>query len=457
MHPLRTATLFVAASAAIALAIAVSRPNGEVESTSFAPAIAPQTADAAPLRSDVHAEASADAAPGARESAQPLRAETTPGANDATRALFEPVDRATERSLPSLRSRPMVVRERFARVDVARLRGAPDSAAGPQGREALPFELFDDVAFEIVYDREDEHAATENGRVWLGHVAGVEDSTVTVAVQDDATYALVQLPGGERYEVSYAGDDVHRVVELDPSAFPPEQLPLEAAAPPPVPEMGADTGGEPLPPAAGDETPEGNTIVDLMVVYTADARDAAGGQAAIETRIQNAVALANSAYVNSLVPITHQLVHQQLVDYTEPTSSAFHTALDHVTSTSDGVLDEIHGLRDQYGADVVSLMIDDWSYCGLAWITRPATSWAHNYGFNVNLWYCVGGTRTLHHEIGHNQGLAHDIDNSGSSGVYPYSYGLQVDNHFHTVMAYDSRYGCATPCPAINHFSNQLV
>jgi hypothetical protein len=120
-------------------------------------------------------------------------------------------------------------------------------------------------------------------------------------------------------------------------------------------------------------------------------------------------------------------------------------------------MDEIHALRDQYGADVVSLVIDDWSYCGIGWIVNPAAGWSQAYGFNVNLWYCVGTTRTLHHEIGHNQGLAHDIDNAGSPGAFPYSYGLQVDAGFHTVMAYDSRYGCASPCPAINHFSNPLV
>jgi len=377
------------------------------------------------------------------------RAEQRP---HSQRALFEPVDADTARRLPSFRNRPMVVRERFAHVDLARLRSAPDQRDGAGAMAPLPFDLFDDAEFEVVLDREDEHAAIAGGRVWLGHVAGIEDSSVTLALQDDATHALVQLPSGERYEISYAGDDVHRIVELDPTAFPPEQLPSEAALPPEP-----DTGAEAMPPAAGAETAAGNTIVDLMVVYTAAARDAAGGQAAIESRIQQAVALANEAYANSLVPITHQLVHQQLVDYTEASSSAFHTALNDITGTTDGYLDEIHALRNQYGADVVSLLIDDWSYCGLGWIVNPASSWSNNYGFNVNLWYCVGTTRTLHHEIGHNQGLAHDVDNASASGAFPYSYGLQVDTHFHTVMAYDSRYGCATPCPAINYFSNPLV
>jgi len=347
-----------------------------------------------------------------------------------------------------------VLRERLVSLDVDRLRATPprSDAAGVADAatpERLSFDLFDDADFEVVLDREDPLAAIGSGRVWRGHIAGIDDSSVTLAVQGPAAHAVIQLPTGERFEVTYAGENIHRVIELDPSQFPPEKLPV--AAGPRGPE------DEPEPPATGAATVEGSTLIDVMVLYTPAAQNAAGGRSAIETRIQQAIALANEAYENSLVSIRHRLVHTGPVNYTTPASDPFITALNELTGTSDGAMDEIHALRTAVGADVVSLLIDDWSYCGIGWVVNPASSWSPRYAFNVNLWHCVGTSRTLHHEIGHNQGLAHDVDNAGGDGVFPYSYGLQADGGFHTVMAYDSRFGCASPCPAINYFSNAFV
>jgi len=365
-------------------------------------------------------------------------------------AFFEEVSPEASERVSSWADERRVLRERLVRVDLRQLwpRSVDPGSAYPPMPERLTFDLFEDAAFEIILDRLDSHSANGSGLIWLGHVEGVEDSSVTLAIHGRAVQALVQLPSGERFELTHAGHGVHRILELDPAAFPPEEEPEAVEGATGLAEP------EPIEPAAAAD---GSAIVDVMVLYTPAARDAAGGHDAIEARIQLAISVANQAYENSLVPIRHRLVHSELVNYAETTTDAFNQALNQITDGGDGVMDGIHALRDAHGADVVSLLIDDLDYCGLAWVVDPSQEQASNWAFNVNLWYCVGTTRTLHHEIGHNQGLQHDIDNAGSPGVFPYSYGLQVDGQFHTVMAYDSRSGCSAPCPSINYFSNPLV
>jgi hypothetical protein len=388
--------------------------------------------------------------PSAEPGATRTRAEEPPERR-VPQALFEDAGSGARERVSSWTDKRSVLRERLVRVDLGRLgpRPADPTSISRPVPEPLRFDLFEDASFEVVLDRLDPLSAKGSGLIWLGHVAGLEHSSVTLAIQGPAVQALVQLPSGQRFEVTYAGRGVHRILELDPAAFPPEEEPQQA-------EGSFDPSeAEPLEP--GVAAADGSTIVDLMVLYTPAARDAAGGQDALEARIQQAVSVANQAYQNSLVAIRHRLVHMALVSYVEPSTDAFYTALDHLTDPNDGIMDPVHAVRDAHGADVVSLLIDSWNYCGMAWVNDPHQGGAGDWAFNVNLWYCVGSTRTLQHEIGHNQGLAHDIDNARVSGSFPYSHGLQVDGQFHTVMAYDQRFGCAAPCPAINHFSNPLV
>lgn len=70
-------------------------------------------------------------------------------------------------------------------------------------------------------------------------------------------------------------------------------------------------------------------------------------------------------------------------------------------------MDDIHELRDQYGADYVVLLVDC-SCSGVAYLTHNS-----EYAFSVtDIDYIP--YFTFHHEIGHNSDLSHDKDNAGS-------------------------------------------
>ena len=105
-----------------------------------------------------------------------------------------------------------------------------------------------------------------------------------------------------------------------------------------------------------------------------------------------AIAETNDAYELSGVNAELVLVHSELIEYTEASSNTSEVALHHLTSTTDGIIDDVHDLRSQYGADLVAMIIDDDEYCGIA-----------NFGpyksgmFSVVAWNCTTGYYSFGH------------------------------------------------------------
>ena len=190
-----------------------------------------------------------------------------------------------------------------------------------------------------------------------------------------------------------------------------------------------------------------DATIDVAVVYTPAAKEAAGGVGAMEAEIDLMIAATNEAYMASGVRQRLALVGRSEVPYTE--KARFRTHLSRLTGTSDGHLDEVHGLRDRTGADLVHLLVDrsdatDY-FCGIA--NLPGA-------FGVTWWQCRG--ETFSHELGHNMGLFHDryqVHNN-EGGVHPhpaYGYvnqrafegGAENSSRWMTVMSYPTQCGNA--------------
>ena len=122
-------------------------------------------------------------------------------------------------------------------------------------------------------------------------------------------------------------------------------------------------------------------LIDLLVVYPSAVRSEAGGAAAVEAAIASAVADSNLCYRSSLVPMQLRVVHIAEVSYT-PTG-LLNTDLSRLQNPSDGSMDNVPTLRDQYGADLVSLLTTTSDAGGLASTMQHPSNNFESSGFNV--------------------------------------------------------------------------
>ena len=195
--------------------------------------------------------------------------------------------------------------------------------------------------------------------------------------------------------------------------------------------------------------------IDVAVVYTPAAREAAGGTAAIEAVIDLMIAETNQAYAASGVRHRMALVARSEVAYDETGDSALD--LVRLENPSDGHMDAVHAMRDRTGADLVHLIFDEGDVSGIATQDGP---------FGLTCLRCGGDT--FARETGHNMGLLRDRYSEQHSGgtllPHPaYGYvnqrtfeaGTLPSSRWRTIMA-DHTHCSDTnrTCPRLLRFSN---
>ena len=175
--------------------------------------------------------------------------------------------------------------------------------------------------------------------------------------------------------------------------------------------------------------------------------DNAENLAFIKGIITLAVVETNRAYELSGINTQLRLVKTHFDStYDDYTNTTFQT-IAYLHDNGDGKLDYVHSMRDQYGADFVSMIVDTGSACGLAYMpSDPSAADA----FSLVQWNCATGYYSFGHEIAHNMGCNHDIDNAvGANGGSNYGY-KDPQAGFRSIMAFD----CSPSCPRIQYFSN---
>ena len=145
-----------------------------------------------------------------------------------------------------------------------------------------------------------------------------------------------------------------------------------------------------------------NVVIDVIVAYT---KKSARNYSDIEQDlIALAIEEANESFrVSNLGHVKLRLVHAYQTDYAEDG-----THFDHVwrfADKGDGYMEEVHGLRDKYRADVGILVVDDDKGCGLATRVNAEAEDA----FAVVHHACAAASFSLAHEIGHLLGARHEL------------------------------------------------
>ena len=292
---------------------------------------------------------------------------------------------------------------------------------------------------------------------WRGNIVGEDGSRAILTVRNGFMAGRI-LRGLDEYEIRPGPGRSHVVEQVDGSVAPVEELV--------VPDVGYsfyDSGPDY---SASFYTPPYSNSPDniqLLAVYTPQARVAAGGTPQIEVRIQSMVDHVNTAFIDSGMVARIALIHTEEITYTD----SGHVGID-LNSVSGWIPDATLGFsvpikRSFFGADLVSLIVDNGGQCaGAAYVMHIPDNEFSSWAYNVSALSC--GLGTLAHEIGHNMGFEHNPEDSARGPdvpldpyfpkypSYPWSFGHYVDGSFRTIMSYPTY--CPAGCPTLMQFSN---
>ena len=153
------------------------------------------------------------------------------------------------------------------------------------------------------------------------------------------------------------------------------------------------------------------TVIDLLVLYTTQAKTDQGGDTAIQSEIQGVVDFTNRAMQNSQIPVTIRLVRAQEITGYTATGSVMQ---DELNMQGSGNNPSFHAavlaLRNQYGADLVDLITAGSTPSSEGGFSQQMASLTPNdtLGYSAIDERSLGPSNdTLAHEIGHNLGSAH--------------------------------------------------
>ncbi|MDU9048147.1 MAG: M12 family metallo-peptidase [Candidatus Electrothrix sp. Rat3] len=283
----------------------------------------------------------------------------------------------------------------------------------PQGTK-LVTHLFDDVEIEskVLKSMRNINGVTTT----TAKVVGSQWGRVFIAESNGQVRVKILAPEqGKIFSIQYnSADGLHYALELDPQLLKVDEEDVVQ----PDPDL-LINGEESIYQMMNnlsveeDESTDATTVVDVMVVYSNDALTYAGSVDEMNNIIALGMAMAKDAHENTNTGIFLHLVHSAQVNYTGSGSRS--TDLARLANVSDGYLDEVHTLRDSYGADFVSFMLGDYSSNGGTSYLLISSAGDAPLAFSV-ITGPVFDSYTPVHEIGHNMGLSHAKDQNYQPG-----------------------------------------
>jgi len=345
-----------------------------------------------------------------------------------------PLKTATAATLFRLQLERGVSRAKLVDVDF----GAVDQDSG-KSADSLAIDAFDGTT--LVVDKERVARRGVGNYTWYGTVRGHPNGRTILTVVDGRIAGSITLADPHTgtyaiYELVPTNDGSHALKEIRQDALQTEE-PGHFHAP--------LSGGKD---ATASAQADSGDVIDVLVVFSNQTAAAVG--TGIGAQVQAAIDNTNQVYANSGINQRLRLVHYEQVNYDEHGTDAFSTALTDVTNAAGGMA-SVPGLRNAYGADLVSVFIENGGYCGIAWIGPSAA-----YGFSVVNRGCTISNNSFAHELGHNMGALHDPYQDPTIRPFTYGHGyVNLGGRFRTVMAYNDQ--CAAngfSCTRVPYMSN---
>jgi Metallo-peptidase family M12B Reprolysin-like len=335
--------------------------------------------------------------------------------------------------------------------------------------------------YEVVLDRITTQAL--GTQTWVGRIAGETlHSRVIISENNGIVFGRMMTDDGLWYIIPSAngGHEIMQIPEGTPRFYRENdtvRYDMNQFVNPPSPN--------PSEPSTAEMVPVGsNGNIDVAVFYS-QSFVAQWGMTS-SARVQHLVAVLDTALVDSDTGLRARLVFNGPVTLTNDNVDQAQTLAnlsgiadpnEAPTITQD--LSALRAVRQSHGADLVGIIQianNGHGGCGIAnLLGSPSTdgdinaNWA-NRGYSVTGdWFGGGGfcsDITYAHEVGHNLGMAHNVEDSGiGTGVRTYANGHREDCDFITIMSYPTQGGnCPPGAPRTignemeaPHFSNPSI
>ena len=273
--------------------------------------------------------------------------------------LFMTVENAED---IQVKKRLTTVRSRLVNIDFSLLPDPEENfVAEPEGEMELILNFFSGLEFTALIQKIEKNRSGSYS--WYGILKDVPFSQVVLVVNQGTVFGQISKPNFT-YQIRHITNGIHAVYEVDPSKFPPDGEPIapeieSKSSTITNPQKESDGTSEPAPPSLEDSlyqnpfpksgigygqmgdaplsgiatkpdtlTSSSNssasdpgtqsddgTVIDVLVVYTAEALVVEGGTSAIESLIDLSISLTNSIYSNSGVDHILRLIGQQEISF----------------------------------------------------------------------------------------------------------------------------------------------
>jgi hypothetical protein len=268
---------------------------------------------------------------------------------------------------------------------------------------------------------------------WAGALRDDHGGGTTLVSRNGEITGSISSPAG-LYRITPLSGGVQALIEVDATKFPKDE---------PDTFRTKKSQNEQFQPQGASKADAAQVQIDILVAYTSMAKAAV---ADIDATIALAVAEANQSYANSGVNIHLNVVDSFQAAYTE-SGKTFETILSDFVAMKD-----VNKRRDQSGADLAVLIIDQNDFCGLADAIMADASTA----FAVVYYDCATGYYSFAHELGHLMGARHNEQVDPDTKPFAYGHGFMHMTPlpaWRTIMAYE----CAGGCQRLQYWSDPRI
>jgi hypothetical protein len=315
----------------------------------------------------------------------------------------------------------------------------------PQNRYAkLVLPLSDGKEITLIRTR--PSVRSERGFTWRG-VSEETGERAILMLWNDGHLSGYFAYKGRVFSINHIGDDIHTMAEIE---LPPDHAPNTATSsnasrvPRPAPK---EPKVAPFADAERLALEAKKITIDLMLLYTKSAAEHYLGEPADLLAV--AIEEANETFKRSgLGNISLRVVHTQLIDYDE--AGMQHFEILYAMVDGAGAFRNVRKLRNEKRADIVGLIINSPSGCGLS--TRVGAD--SEEAFFVAHHACAANTYTIAHEVGHIIGARHDRWIDANDAPVAYAHGYVNGTKWRDIMSYKESCG---GCPRIPFWSNPRI